>query len=99
MPKHYIPNPITIEAMFLSEDNCHEVLEWMIRERHSGSYLERDRETLAVKALVVMTLEGAMRADLGSWWVIKGVEGEFYPCKDSVFKKKYVEYNEKDIQE
>ncbi len=38
--------------------------------------------------LVIFTLEGNMCAQLGDW-IIKGTEGEFYPCKDSVFKRKY----------
>jgi hypothetical protein len=39
-------------------------------------------------ALIIKTLEGDMRAQLGDW-IIKGTEGEFYPCKPSVFARKY----------
>lgn len=34
------------------------------------------------------TLEGTMRADLGDF-IIKGVQGEFNPCKPEIFKKTY----------
>ena len=34
------------------------------------------------------TLEGRMSASKGDW-IIKGVEGEFYPCKPSIFNKIY----------
>jgi hypothetical protein len=34
------------------------------------------------------TLEGTMRADVGDW-VIKGVKGEFYPCKPDIFEATY----------
>lgn len=34
------------------------------------------------------TLEGTMRADLGDF-IIKGVQGEFYPCKPDIFEKTY----------
>lgn len=37
---------------------------------------------------IIPTLEGKMRASVGDW-VVKGVEGEFYPCKDSIFRKTY----------
>ncbi len=37
---------------------------------------------------IVKTLEGDMLASKGDW-LIKGIEGELYPCKDSVFRKKY----------
>ena len=36
------------------------------------------------------TLEGTMKAGIGDW-TIKGVNGEFYPCKDEIFKKTYEE--------
>ncbi len=38
--------------------------------------------------LVVETLEGTMTASLGDW-VIKGVAGEFYPCKPEIFDATY----------
>lgn len=39
-------------------------------------------------AKIITTLEGEMRCQPGDW-IIKGLEGEFYPCKPSVFEKKY----------
>jgi hypothetical protein len=36
----------------------------------------------------VHTLEGTMRADLGDW-IITGVKGERYPCKDEIFRMTY----------
>lgn len=41
-----------------------------------------------VSGYVIVTLEGEMRADLGDW-IIKGVKGEFYPCKPDVFEATY----------
>ncbi len=38
----------------------------------------------------VHTLEGIMQGKADDW-LIEGVEGELYPCADSVFKKTYVE--------
>jgi hypothetical protein len=37
---------------------------------------------------VIRTLEGEMRADPGDW-IIKGVQGEFYPCKPDIFEATY----------
>lgn len=48
--------------------------------------LKDDRGTY----LEIETLEGVMRADLGDW-IIRGLKGEYYPCKDEVFQLKYVE--------
>ena len=37
---------------------------------------------------IIHTLEGDMLAEYGDW-VIKGVKGEFYPCKPDIFEKTY----------
>ena len=36
----------------------------------------------------ISTLEGTMRADPGDW-IIRGVKGEFYPCKPDIFEATY----------
>ena len=41
-------------------------------------------------ALMIRTLEGDMRASHGDW-IIRGVHGEFYPCKPDIFAKTYKE--------
>ena len=38
--------------------------------------------------LIINTLEGDMKASLGDY-IIKGVSGEFYPCKPDIFIKTY----------
>lgn len=38
--------------------------------------------------LEIETLEGTMTASKGDW-IIKGVHGEFYPCKPDIFEKTY----------
>lgn len=38
--------------------------------------------------LFIKTMEGTMTALLGDW-IIKGVNGEFYPCKPDIFEKTY----------
>lgn len=46
---------------------------------HSSCY----NETMTIK-----TLEGDMTANIGDY-IIKGVKGEFYPCKPDIFKQTY----------
>jgi hypothetical protein len=36
----------------------------------------------------VKTLEGVMQGNVGDW-IIRGVKGEFYPCKDDIFQATY----------
>jgi hypothetical protein len=40
--------------------------------------------------LRIQTLEGIMTAYIGDW-IIKGVKGEFYPCKPDIFSETYDE--------
>lgn len=42
----------------------------------------------APACVLIRTLEGDMRADPGDW-IIRGVEGEFYPCKPGIFESTY----------
>lgn len=35
-----------------------------------------------------MSIEGSVFANIGDY-IIKGIEGEFYPCKESIFEKTY----------
>ena len=38
--------------------------------------------------LMIRTLEGDMRCEIGDW-IIRGVAGEFYPCKPTIFEQTY----------
>lgn len=40
------------------------------------------------REVFIETLEGTMKADVGDW-IIKGVKGEYYPCKPDVFDMTY----------
>jgi hypothetical protein len=45
---------------------------------------------LLTNEIVIHTLEGDMKASLGDY-IIKGIQGEFYPCKPDIFKETYEE--------
>ena len=42
------------------------------------------------EGLYISTLEGIMKASKGDW-IIKGVQGELYPCKPDIFHETYEE--------
>ncbi len=55
-----------------------------LSESMFSDYIEKiSREGLKIK-----TLEGEMTADINDW-VIKGIKGEFYPCKPDIFEATY----------
>lgn len=78
--------PVEIDAEHITIDRTPEELaRWC-----GGNVVPHPDQPYTGGALVIEipTLEGTMRAGLGDW-IIKGTEGEFYPCKDSVFRRKY----------
>lgn len=52
------------------------------------SYLEKLGFSHDGEYAIIPTLEGNMRAGVGDW-IIKGVNGEYYPCKADIFAKTY----------
>ena len=46
--------------------------------------------------MAIETLEGTMSADAGDF-IIRGVQGEFYPCKPEIFEKTYEAANESSV--
>ena len=46
-----------------------------------------------IKSFKIKTLEGDMNVSKGGY-IIKGIKGEFYPCKEDIFKKTYLDFTE-----
>ncbi|MET8265954.1 hypothetical protein ABZU92_18400 [Micromonospora arida] len=83
-PEKFRKKPVEVEAMQLIDDlGNHMGIAHRIHE--SGG---RVVVPGAEPCLYIETLEGRMRADIGDY-VIKGVKGEFYPCKPDVFEATY----------
>ena len=79
MIKRYRKKPVLIEAVQYNGENKVEVQLFM------GKYLDE-----CVRGLKIPTLEGDMFASAGDF-IIKGVAGEFYPCKPDIFEQTYEE--------
>lgn len=74
--------PVTIEFVkFEDTSEClAELSNWMnqdLRINYEGSPF-----------IIIPTLEGDMKAQVGDI-IIKGLKGEFYPCKPDIFEKSY----------
>lgn len=57
-------------------------------EAWCGGAIKGTRLPPEQRCIDIQTLEGEMRAEMGDW-VIKGVKGEFYPCKPDIFALTY----------
>ena len=75
--------PIEIEAVKFDGWNWAECYKFMSDEVLLFPQVLEEREKIEIK-----TLEGTMTASRGDW-IIKGVSGEFYPCKPDIFAKTY----------
>lgn len=88
-PRKYIKKPVVIEAIKFTKDNWPGVCEFtkglanpMVIERHPDGKCW----------CTIHTLEGDHTAMEGDY-IIKGVKGEFYPCKPDIFEQTYEEWS------
>lgn len=95
MIKKYIKKPVQIEAIQLKEDNIIEVFNFLdgtnYKETKSSEELEEFSKAMLEQGYIeIETLEGMMKASFGDY-IIKGIKGEFYPCKPDIFQATYEE--------
>lgn len=86
-PTRFKKKPVIIEAKQFLTSNVEELLQWI----NGGNTLAMDRPAICMAGapnITIRTLEGDMRAEHGDW-IIKGVKGEFYPCKPDIFEATY----------
>lgn len=92
----YRKKPVVIEAIKLTpelfwdcyKDNwCGPLPEPFNKFSFNGGYHPVNK-TIGNVWIQIPTLEGSMRADMGDW-IIKGVKGEYYPCKPDIFEATY----------
>lgn len=105
MNKKYRKKPVTIEAIQWNGKNHIEVLAFINNESYEEALKEYDRcfpnklcrdvyeGIIKREGFCIETLEGDMKASIGDY-IIKGVNGEFYPCKPDIFAKTYEEVTE-----
>lgn len=79
--------PVVIDAIEWTGSNHDEVNDFCAgKSRWESSPFEGSRSER--ETLVIITLEGKHVATVGDW-IIKGVKGEFYPCKPDIFEATY----------
>lgn len=85
----YRKKAVSVEARQINLANIDQVAGWC------NGIIKR-REDNFRPSIQIMTLEGIVTAQMDDW-VIKGVMGEFYPCRDDIFKLTYEPVNEKEV--
>lgn len=74
----YRTKPCEIEAMKWTGRNVAEIMR----------FVKNESAIITNGVLIIKTLEGDMVASTGDY-IIRGLRGEYYPCKPDVFQKKY----------
>ena len=102
MIKKYRKKPVVIEALQWDGGNLVEITAFLKgvsiksieSEINSSELAQKNWKELEKssyhKGITISTLEGNMIASAGDF-IIKGVDGEFYPCKPDIFQKTYEE--------
>lgn len=95
MPK-YRKKPVVVEAVRWTGSNLEEIRNFvgsdLIEECVEFFDIKRTLKEMLVD-IAIDTLEGTMRVDYGDY-IIKGIQGEFYPCKPDIFLATYEEVME-----
>lgn len=78
--QYWRKKPVTIQAVRWTGDNSGVI----------DDFLQESKDNWAILSEIVQieTLEGVMEAQVGDY-IIKGINGEFYPCKPDIFDKTY----------
>jgi len=65
------------------------IIDWILTGPRSASYHDENDDVPGARTeIAINTLEGVIYASPGDW-IIRGVQGEFYPCKPDIFDATY----------
>lgn len=86
---HFAKRPVQIEARKYdgTPSSSAYLIKWIVDNGHEA-FSDPNQPT----CFFIETLEGTHRANPGDW-IIKGVAGEFYPCKPEIFAATYEPVN------
>lgn len=90
----YRKKPVVIEAVQWTGKNHREMFDFLTNNEKHNEPITIDGDNFYINhsevkgGLIIKTLEGKHIASIGDY-IIKGVNGEFYPCKPDVFEKTY----------
>lgn len=84
----YRKRPVVVEAMRYGTNNGWQIRAWSKSAVIESPVLDPTPDNPTGHYLQILTLEGMMSAGVGDW-IIRGVKGEFYPCKPDIFELTY----------
>jgi len=89
MIKRYRKKPVVIEAIQWTGDNLAEIIQFIGLHESALKWTWAEYESVVAReGLKIFTLEGSHLASIGDF-IIKGIQGEAYPCKPDIFAATY----------
>ena len=88
MVQQYRKKPVVIEAVQFTGTNKFEIEVFIGTELKSHYKNDNPNDSTPIDGLRIPTLEGNMIASVGDY-IIKGIKGEFYPCRSDIFEATY----------
>lgn len=91
MVQKFRKKPVVIEAIQFTGHNDIVIMQFTGEKLQKGQYRPdglHGAQSDFIPYLIIPTLEGRMKCNQFDY-VIKGISGEFYPCKPDIFKKTY----------
>jgi hypothetical protein len=94
MVNKYVKNPLEIEAVQWTGTNYRVMYDFLTETTNqnieaTGEHFYIDHSK-GQGGLIIKTLEGEHIASIGDY-IVKGIKGEFYPCKSDIFEKSYTQ--------
>ncbi len=94
MSQPFRKKAVIIHAVRWTGDNLAQIIEFTdgrppeTHGDHAGMKWDEYTALVRTEGLKIFTLEGEHLASIGDW-IIRGVKGEFYPCKPDIFALTY----------
>lgn len=86
--KKYRKKPVEVEVWLFNRENLETAESWVRKYSDKMTlFSQYGGEKIWIE---IKTLEGVMKASEGDY-IIKGINGELYPCKPDIFIKTYEE--------
>lgn len=101
----YRKRPVEVEALQWTGKNQREMFDFLTNYKKINEYMNSEGENFYIDhyrgGLIIKTLEGEHIASINDV-IIKGINGEFYPCKPDIFEKSYeivIDTDNKDVMQ
>ena len=89
MIEKYVKRPVIIEAVQWTGKNVEEIARFLNKDKFA---ILKPIGKLPGYKIAINTLEGVHNVSIGDY-IVKGIKGEFYPCKPDIFEQTYERVN------